>query len=94
MIPVETIASLGDTLRRNYIASSNEIRRLVGFKPSNDPRADELFNPNIADKNQDIGNPNDSIIRPKTDNELELERLRKKVQRLDEESGESRDLDY
>lgn len=91
MIPVETIASLGDTLRRNYIASSNEIRRLVGFKPSNDPRADELFNPNIADKNQDIGNPNDSIIKPKTDNELELERLRKKVQRLDEESG---DLDY
>lgn len=52
MVPVETIATLGDTLRRNYIATSNEIRKVIGFKPSNDPRADELFNPNIADKNQ------------------------------------------
>jgi hypothetical protein len=39
-------------LRRNGIASSNELRKVVGWKPSNDPRADELFNPNIADKNQ------------------------------------------
>lgn len=52
MVPVEIIATLGDTFRRNYIASSNELRKIVGFKPSNDPRADELFNPNIADKNQ------------------------------------------
>lgn len=51
-VPVETIASLGDTLRRNSIASSNEIRKFINLKPSNDPRADELFNPNIADKNQ------------------------------------------
>jgi hypothetical protein len=51
-VPVEIIANLGDALRRNSIASSNEIRRWVGLRPSNDPRADELFNPNIADKNQ------------------------------------------
>lgn len=44
-VPVETIASLGDTLRRNSIASSNEIRKFINLKPSNDPRADELFNP-------------------------------------------------
>lgn len=53
MIPIDTIGSLGDTLRRNYIATSNEIRKIIGFKPSNDPRADELFNPNIADDKQD-----------------------------------------
>lgn len=51
-VPVEIIANLGDSFRRNSIASANEIRKLIGFKPSNDPRADELFNPNIADKNQ------------------------------------------
>lgn len=51
-ITVESVASLGDSFRRNYIASSNEIRKIVGLKPSNDPRADELFNPNIADSNQ------------------------------------------
>ena len=52
-VPVEQIAALGDVLRRNYIASSNEIRKIIKLPPSNDPRADELFNPNIADKNQD-----------------------------------------
>lgn len=52
MVPIEIIAQLGDAFRRNYIASSNEIRRIVGLKHSKDPRADELFNPNIADKNQ------------------------------------------
>lgn len=55
MVPIEIIATLGDTLRRNYIASSNEIRKIIGFKPSNDPRADELFNPNIADDKQNKG---------------------------------------
>ena len=53
-VPVEIIGSLGDSFRRNYIATSNEIRRIVGLKPSSDPRADELFNPNIADKNQEM----------------------------------------
>lgn len=51
-VPVETIANLGDAFRRNSIASSNELRKLIGLKPSNDPKADELFNPNIADVNQ------------------------------------------
>lgn len=66
-VPVETIATLGDTFRRNYIASSNEIRKIIGFKPSNDPRADELFNPNIADNNQTA--PSGGIIKPKDDTE-------------------------
>lgn len=51
-VTVESVAQLGDTFRRNSIASANEIRKIVGLKPSNDPRADELFNPNIADNNQ------------------------------------------
>lgn len=51
-VPVEIIANLGDSFRRNSIASSNELRKLIGLRPSNDARADELFNPNIADKNQ------------------------------------------
>lgn len=77
MVPVETIATLGDTLRRNYIASANEIRKVIGFKPSNDPRADELFNPNIADnKQRDVGNGQPiPLIKPKPEEEdLDLER--------------------
>lgn len=56
-VPIQTIAELGDKFRRNSIASSNELRKVVGLKPSNDPRADELFNPNIADKNQNTSVP-------------------------------------
>ena len=53
-VTVEMLSSLGDTVRRNSILTSNEVRKILGVKPSNDPRADELFNPNIADKNQNI----------------------------------------
>lgn len=63
MLPVDVISTLGDTLRRNYIATSNEIRKIVGFRPSNDPRADELFNPNIADDKQQ---PTTSDEEPRT----------------------------
>lgn len=73
MVPVEVIAQLGDTFRRNSIASSNELRKIIGLRPSNDPRADELFNPNIADKNQitpDAGIP----VNAKPDSDLDLER--------------------
>lgn len=59
MVPVEQVATLGDTFRRNYIATSNEIRKIIGLKHSNDPRADELFNPNIADANQNPQPPAD-----------------------------------
>lgn len=51
-VTIEMIASLGDTVRRNSILTSNEVRKILRFKSSDDPRADELFNPNIADKNQ------------------------------------------
>lgn len=51
-VTVESVSQLGDTFRRNSIATANEIRKIVGLKPSNDARADELFNPNIADNNQ------------------------------------------
>lgn len=53
LVPIEQIAQLGDTFRRNSILTGNEMRRIIGFKTSNDPRADDLYNPNIADNKQD-----------------------------------------
>lgn len=44
---VENIAKIADTFTRNEIMSSNEIRSLLGFRPVNDPRADELRNKNL-----------------------------------------------
>lgn len=84
-VPVETIATLGDTFRRNYIASSNEIRKIIGFKPSNDPRADELFNPNIADNNQTT--PSGGIIKPKDDTEERRALEKAEALRKQEERG-------
>lgn len=47
LVPVNDIADIADKFTRNEIVSSNEIRTLIGFKPSKDPSADELRNKNI-----------------------------------------------
>lgn len=47
LVPVSQIAELGDKLTRNEILTSNEFRQLLGFKPSTDPKADELRNSNM-----------------------------------------------
>ena len=48
LVPVSELAKIADTLTRNEIATSNEIRQVMGWKPSNDPRADELRNRNLS----------------------------------------------
>ena len=47
LVPVDQIAEMGDKLTRNEIASSNEMRMAIGWKPSSDPKADELRNANM-----------------------------------------------
>lgn len=54
-LPVEQIASVGDSFSRNAIFTPNEIRSLVGKPPHPDVLADQLFNRNIADGNQNGG---------------------------------------
>lgn len=52
LVPVEQLAKIGDTMKRNSILTSNELRGIMGFRAHNSPEANELSNPNIADKNQ------------------------------------------
>lgn len=53
LVPINDIAEIADKFTRNEIVSSNEIRTLIGFKPSKDPSADELRNKNLnQSKNQ------------------------------------------
>lgn len=47
LVPVENIAEIADKFTRNEIVSANEIRQVIGFKPSTDPKADELRNSNM-----------------------------------------------
>lgn len=49
LVPVADLAEISDKFTRNEIATSNEIRQVIGWKPSNDPKADELRNSNLSD---------------------------------------------
>jgi hypothetical protein len=48
LIPVENVAEIADKFTRNEIMSTNEIRQIIGMKPSKDPAADELTNKNLS----------------------------------------------
>ena len=57
LVPVSQIAEIADKMTRNEIMTSNEIRQVVGMKPSDDPKADELRNKNLSEP---AGSKNDS----------------------------------
>ncbi len=42
------VAEIADKFTRNEIATSNEIRQIIGWRPANDPKADELRNSNLS----------------------------------------------
>lgn len=55
LVPVDQVAEIADKLTRNEIASSNEIRAIIGWKPSSDPGADELRNKNLNQNASELG---------------------------------------
>lgn len=59
LVPVADLAEIADKFTRNEIMTSNEIRQIVGMKPSDDPKADELRNKNLSE-------PSNSVDRPLT----------------------------
>ena len=56
LVPVNVIAEIADTFTRNEIMTSNEIRHVIGMKPSDDPKADRLVNSNINQSNEETKN--------------------------------------
>lgn len=68
LVPISDLAEISDKFTRNEIASSNEIRQIIGWKPSDDPNADELRNKNLNRNKEDI--PPNQI---QNDNKLEEE---------------------
>ena len=53
LVPVNNIADIADKFTRNEILTSNEIRSILGIKPSDDPKADELRNSNMPIQDQE-----------------------------------------
>lgn len=65
LVPVNELADIADKFTRNEILSSNEVRAIIGYKPSNDPGADELRNKNLnpaKTEEQPVQNPDASNI--------------------------------
>lgn len=63
LVPVKELAEITDKFTRNEIASSNEMRQVIGWKPSDDPSADELRNKNlnqpVEERTEVLNNQND-----------------------------------
>ena len=56
LVPVNELAEIADKFTRNEIMTSNEIRQIVGMKPSDDPKADELRNSNLNQPEEKVTN--------------------------------------
>ena len=54
LVPINNIADIADKFTRNEILTSNELRQIVGMKPSDDPNADELRNKNLNQSKEAI----------------------------------------
>lgn len=67
LVPVNDIAEIADKFTRNEILTSNEIRQIIGVKPSQDPNADELRNKNLSQPKENMDAPSEEV------NEIEEE---------------------
>lgn len=61
LVPINNIADIADKFTRNEILTSNEIRQIIGMKPSDDPKADQLVNSNIAQPVDQMAYPEDAV---------------------------------
>ena len=57
LVPVDKLAEMADKFTRNEIMTSNEIRQIIGLRPSTDPKADELRNSNLNHPDEQVGQP-------------------------------------
>ena len=80
LVPIQNLADIADKFTRNEIMSSNEIRQIVGMKPSKDPEADEL-------RNKNIGQPVERQNQPSDSNEQEAESQRSSRSNTNIEGG-------
>ncbi len=65
LVPVNEISEIADKFTRNEIMTSNEIRQIIGIKPSVDPKADELRNKNLNQSKNDQTDPPNNVAEEK-----------------------------
>lgn len=76
LVPVADLSEIADKFTRNEIMSSNEIRQIIGMKPSNDPKADELRNKNLSEPKEGSNESSSTV-----------EQLTKKLNKEENQNG-------
>lgn len=61
LVPISSIANMADIFARNEIITSNELRQIIGMKPSNDPKADQLVNSNMPQPEDETTRTNEGV---------------------------------
>lgn len=67
LVPINNIADIADKFTRNEILTSNEIRQIIGFRPSDDPKADQLINSNLNHPEETPGQVTESATTETTE---------------------------
>jgi len=67
LVSVNEISEIADKFTRNEIMSSNEIRQIIGMKPSDDPKADELRNKNLSEPKSDKTDSSNNMTEEKNE---------------------------
>ena len=73
LVPASQLATIADTFTRNEILTPNEIRTELGYKPSKDPKADELRNRNINQSDVQLQNQQQIPTEPMAEEEQQVE---------------------
>lgn len=73
LVPINNIAEIADKFTRNEILTSNEIRQIIGIKPSDDPKADELRNKNLSPPSIGVGGTTNDLAGLGSEGSLEEE---------------------
>lgn len=102
LVPISNMADLGDKFIRNEILTANEVRGKLGFKPSNEPKADQLGNPNMpvseqiqneSEETDEEGNPVVSELTKEELSQLSPEELQEMLDDLDDVDAQLDDLE-
>lgn len=88
LVPVNNIAEIADKFTRNEIMTSNEIRQVIGMKPSDDPNADELRNKNLSQPADEREKSAESIIESRLDKAGGLDSKKLKTRSKEENQNE------
>lgn len=86
-VTMMNMAEVSDKMTRNEIMSSNEVRQIIGLKPSNDPDADELRNKNLNKPVEEQPNPQKQANNPDNSQESLDEAAAREYQELMKRGG-------